>query len=242
MDTTESINEIMDNMDNLAETETSPEVGDVLSERELFKLVQNLPQGKSLLDICREVAEARKFLVLHRKELEALMHAPALPATPVLPDEKHGKDRKNLPPRSLEELKAEFTLVYDPKQAIQPDKVVCCLCGKEVQSLTSRHFNTHGISVEEYKLLCGYEPDTVLMSAARYEHAQQAVVAAQSARKSGESEASLAEQSDDSSSDKKAAVADQKEKSNKQPETKASHGKEESKKAEPKAAPAPEKA
>lgn len=154
-----------------------------LTEAELFGLAQNLPQGKSLLDICREVSEAQRYLISQRREIEALLNAPEPVAAP------KEADANSLPPRSLEELQAAYRLTVDPKSAIQEEKIVCCICGKEVQSLTSRHLRTHGLSVEEYKLLCGYAPNTALMSAQRYQNAQHAISAAQGARKNPETPA-----------------------------------------------------
>lgn len=55
-------------------------------------------------------------------------------------------------------------LVCRPEDAITEDGIKCCLCGKESSSLTSRHLAQHGISVEEYKKLCGYAEDQKLMS------------------------------------------------------------------------------
>lgn len=55
-------------------------------------------------------------------------------------------------------------LIINPEEAITDDSVKCCLCGKEGSSLTSRHLAQHGISVEEYKKLCGYAENQKLMS------------------------------------------------------------------------------
>lgn len=55
-------------------------------------------------------------------------------------------------------------LVCKPEEAISDASIKCCLCGKEGSSLTSRHLAQHGISVEEYKHLCGYADDQKLMS------------------------------------------------------------------------------
>ena len=63
--------------------------------------------------------------------------------------------------------KKKFTkrdLVIKPNEAITDEVIKCCLCGKERSSLTLRHLATHGISVDEYKKLCGYTPGQKLMS------------------------------------------------------------------------------
>ncbi len=63
--------------------------------------------------------------------------------------------------------KKKFTkrsLVVRPEEAIGDDTVQCCLCGRAFQNLTAKHLLSHGISVDEYKKLCGYAPEQKLIS------------------------------------------------------------------------------
>ena len=63
--------------------------------------------------------------------------------------------------------KKKFTkrdLVIKPNEAITDKVIKCCLCGKEYSSITVRHLDTHGISIDEYKKLCGYTPEQKVMS------------------------------------------------------------------------------
>ena len=63
--------------------------------------------------------------------------------------------------------KKKFTrrnLVVRPEESIGEDMVQCCLCGRAFQNLTAKHLLSHGISVEDYKKLCGYAPDQKLIS------------------------------------------------------------------------------
>lgn len=75
------------------------------------------------------------------------------------------------------------SLKIKPEDAIQEDKVICCLCGMEFQSLSASHLKRiHDISVEEYKTLCGYPPEQSLMSHANLRRVRHAVENAQKAR------------------------------------------------------------
>lgn len=59
------------------------------------------------------------------------------------------------------------TLVIKPKQAITNEAVFCCLCGKEYKRLTKTHLEKeHGISVEQYKEMCGYNKEQSLFAGA----------------------------------------------------------------------------
>lgn len=51
----------------------------------------------------------------------------------------------------------------DPAEAITDMSVTCCLCGKQSLTLTDRHLAHHGITVEEYKKLCGYSEQQKLI-------------------------------------------------------------------------------
>lgn len=59
--------------------------------------------------------------------------------------------------------KYHYHLVMNPERAINVDIVQCCLCGRKFQSLTANHLLSHGISVDEYKKLCGYAPTQKLI-------------------------------------------------------------------------------
>ncbi len=84
-------------------------------------------------------------------------------------------------------LKCGFTkrnLKVKPEDAISNDKIFCCICGKEGQTLTARHLATHnGITVEGYKKLCGYPSTQPLMSKNHFNRMKKNVLKAQAARK-----------------------------------------------------------
>jgi len=60
--------------------------------------------------------------------------------------------------------KPQLKPVMDPADAINEDRIVCLICGKEQQSLTQAHFRKHKITSEEYREAFGYEDDRPLMS------------------------------------------------------------------------------
>lgn len=80
------------------------------------------------------------------------------------------------------------SLKISPKDAITKDVIYCCLCEKPYKSITSRHLNTHGISVEDYKKLCGYAPETKLMSEDHLESSRNNVRKAQKSKRKGDAQ------------------------------------------------------
>ncbi len=52
---------------------------------------------------------------------------------------------------------AEPHFVCDPKTAIKERSVTCVLCGKSMKSLTQTHMNSHGLTLDEYREMCGYK-------------------------------------------------------------------------------------
>lgn len=79
-------------------------------------------------------------------------------------------------------------LVQKPSEAVSDRSIICCLCGARRQNLTRRHLATHGISVEDYKKLCGYDPDMPLMSRMHHAKFRQIIARAQEARLARKSE------------------------------------------------------
>ncbi len=75
-------------------------------------------------------------------------------------------------------------LMVKPEEAITRDKITCCICGKEGQTLTERHLATHnGLSREGYLKLCGYPATQALMSERHLARMKSNVLKAQEARK-----------------------------------------------------------
>ena len=81
-----------------------------------------------------------------------------------------------------EAAEAKRSLVVRPEEAIGDDVVQCCLCGRGFQNLTAKHLLSHGISVDEYKKLCGYVPEQKLICKNLLEKLQENVQKAQRSR------------------------------------------------------------
>ena len=73
-------------------------------------------------------------------------------------------------------------LVVKPNEAITEEYIACCLCGQERQSLTKTHLAAHGISVEDYRKLCGYPEKLPLMSHKQLTASRDVISLAQKAR------------------------------------------------------------
>ena len=73
-------------------------------------------------------------------------------------------------------------LVVKPEEAISEQEIACCICGKTFQNLTTKHIQSHDLTVEEYKKLCGYGPEQKLISSKLLNKLQANVLKAQQAR------------------------------------------------------------
>lgn len=124
-----------------------------------------------------------QFAIYKNKLCALNLYAPSVEEPPV----NESAQPAVTAPTTEEKAKKRFTkrdLKIKPSEAITEDFIRCCLCGKECQNLTSAHLmKTHGLTPEEYKKLCGYAPDCVLMSGKNLKRVQHAVTNAQAARK-----------------------------------------------------------
>ena len=84
----------------------------------------------------------------------------------------------DMPPAQPKKKYTRRNLVAKPEEFVE-----CCLCGRKVQSLTARHLLSHGISMDEYKKLCGYAPDQKLICGNLMEKLQKNVLRAYNSRK-----------------------------------------------------------
>jgi predicted transcriptional regulator len=74
-------------------------------------------------------------------------------------------------------------LKVKPQDAIKKDTITCCICGKSMNSINTRHLAAHnGITKEGYLKLCGYPADQALMSVNHLAKMKAQVVKAQKAR------------------------------------------------------------
>ena len=73
-------------------------------------------------------------------------------------------------------------LVVKPEEAITDDHISCCICGRKIKNLNAKHLASHDIDMDSYKKLCGYAPDTKLISASLLMQLQENVLKAQQGR------------------------------------------------------------
>lgn len=93
-----------------------------------------------------------------------------------------GQDIPPVEPSASKKRYTRRSLVAKPEEALGEEHVQCCLCGRAFQNLTAKHLLAHGLTVEEYKRLCGYAPDQRLVSSKLLVRLQENARKAQRAR------------------------------------------------------------
>lgn len=71
---------------------------------------------------------------------------------------------------------------FNPQEAVSETHITCCVCGQKFKRLSAAHLATHGATPEEYRKICGYEPNQPLMGKEIYSRLMSAVKSAQEAR------------------------------------------------------------
>lgn len=136
--------------------------GFILEQFTIFKAGLIEANGKlAERDMVEDIAESAK--------IETTQDAVSETETDMLPAPGKKYTRRNL--------------VAKPEEAIGKEFVECCLCSKKVQNLTARHLSSHGISMDEYKKLCGYAPDQKLICGNLMEKLQKNALRAHNSRK-----------------------------------------------------------
>ncbi len=155
----------------------------MIDRTELLRMIMETNPGQSPAYIMEQYA-------IYLKGLEGIHIASNLSSFGnALPDTEVNEDVKaqNLKKEIKKSLTCGYTkrnLKVKPEDAITNDKIICCICGKSGQTLTSRHLVTHnGITPEGYKKLCGYDADIPLMSKKHFSLMKKNVILAQEARK-----------------------------------------------------------
>ena len=81
------------------------------------------------------------------------------------------------------------SLKVKPQDAIKKDSITCCICGKSMNSINTRHLASHnGLTKEGYLKLCDYPAGQVLMSLNHLAKMQAQVRKAQKAREKKQGE------------------------------------------------------
>ena len=123
----------------------------MISDGELFKLLINKYPKEPIPFIVEQFMIFKFCLIQAEKKMDSLSIEKAT-QQPIRLEDQAQKNKKY-----------QYHLVMNPERAINVDIVQCCLCGRKFQSLTANHLLSHGISVDEYKILCGYAPTQKLI-------------------------------------------------------------------------------
>jgi predicted transcriptional regulator len=81
------------------------------------------------------------------------------------------------------------SLKVKPQNAITKDAIICCICGKSMNSINARHLASHnGLTKAGYLKLCDYPANQVLMSLNHLAKMRTQVHKAQKAREKKQNE------------------------------------------------------
>lgn len=142
-----------------------------LEDRDIFLAVCERFSDKPMDYIMTQYALARKMNRLIEKDMEAEEEDICECETVEVAEE--AAPAKRYTKRSLR---------VKPQDAITDDSIFCCICGLERQTLSAKHIATHGLTVDEYKKLCGYPEDQKLMSRRQLAKSREIINKAQQAR------------------------------------------------------------
>lgn len=147
-----------------------------LEDKDIFNAICNRYKDQPMDFIMEQYALARKINM--EIEKQAAQYNEVAESRPVTETEPIQEDTPAPAPKRY----TKRNLVIKPQEAITDDSIVCCICGLERQNLTSKHLAAHGLTIEEYKKLCGYGPDQKLMSRRRLAKSREIIGIAQQAR------------------------------------------------------------
>lgn len=130
----------------------------MINDIELLKLIMDRYPEQSLPFVIEQFTELKAGLVQANNRISAA------DAGDILCEPKDGEAGDT---EELSSVKKKFTrrnLILRPEEALHDGSITCCLCGRSFQNLNARHLQSHGISMDEYKKLCGYDPNQALIS------------------------------------------------------------------------------
>lgn len=145
-----------------------------LEDKDLFMTIYAKFSDKPIEFIMEQYEKAKRI----NMEIEKRLLQEALAQTQEKPEEIVEKDVEV----DVERPKKKYTkkdLKIKPQNAITEDIIYCCICKEPRQILTAKHMDAHGITIEEYKRLCGYESNQPLMSLKRLEKSREIISRAQ---------------------------------------------------------------
>ena len=134
----------------------------MISDTELLKLVMERYPEQPTAFILEQFTVLKAGLIQANNKLAA-MDMDEIVCEPVNAEEPLA-ETEEAPAAAPKKKFTKRSLVIRPEEAIGENLVQCCLCGRTFQNLTAKHLLSHGISVEDYKKLCGYTPEQKLIS------------------------------------------------------------------------------
>ena len=153
----------------------------MISDAELLKLVMERYPEQPTPFIIEQFTVLKAGLIQANNKLAAMdMEEPV--CEQVIIEEPMPEAAEAAPSAAPKKKFTKRSLVVRPEEAIGDDVVQCCLCGRGFQNLTAKHLLSHGISVDEYKKLCGYVPEQKLICKNLLEKLQEHVQKAQRSR------------------------------------------------------------
>lgn len=152
----------------------------MISDAELLKLVMDRYPEQPVPFLIDQFTVMKAGLIQANNRL-AGNEFETLPESLCICDEFQ-KEEPAAEPSSPKKRYTKRSLVVRPEEAISEEEIVCCICGKSFQNLTAKHIQSHDLSVDEYKKLCGYPPEQRLISSKLLNKLQSNVLKAQQAR------------------------------------------------------------
>ena len=148
----------------------------MINDAKILKLVMDRCPEQPIPFIIEQFTELKAGLVQANSKLAAA-ESEEIPC-----EAKSGETTQDADETAPKKKFIKRNLVVRPEESIGDDSVTCCLCGRSFQNLTIRHLFSHGISVEEYKKLCGFAPEQTLICKNLLTRLQENVQKAQQAR------------------------------------------------------------
>lgn len=148
-----------------------------LEDKDIFMAICNRYADQPIEFVMEQYEKAKKINLNIEKRLGADLGDSAEP-TEAQTEETVEESVEEAPRKKY----TKRMLKVKPQDSITDSSIICCICGEERQCLTRRHLEQHGISVEDYKKLCGYGPDQPLMSPKRLAKSREIIVRAQKSR------------------------------------------------------------
>lgn len=149
-----------------------------LTDSDIFSAICQINPGQSIETIMNQYEKAKRINI----EIEKRLAAPVEEEKPEAVEEVVVMEAPVVEEQPPKKKYTRRQLKVKPQDAIKEGAIFCCICGEERQSLTAKHLAGHGITVAEYKELCGYSPKQPLMSLQHLANSHEVIAKAQQAR------------------------------------------------------------